>query len=169
MSDKEEILTERLRLRPYFADDAERLVLHLNDRGIAKWIPTIPHPYTLEDAQAFLGLDDPFPNRAVIEQDGKLIGGVAIGKELGYWLAPAARGKGFAAEASRAMMALHFEKPDNKHLLSSHLLGNEPSRAVLDALGFEQVGLQEVKSLSLKLELDSVLMQLTRTAWKARK
>ena len=41
-------------LRPWAEDDVDALVVGCNDPEIARWIPTIPHPYTREDALAFI-------------------------------------------------------------------------------------------------------------------
>ncbi len=167
MSEALEIKTERLVLRPYTPDDAEQLAALLDDRDISKWVPTIPFPYTVAHANEFMDRSDAFPKNAAIEYEGKLVGGISTQKELGYWIAPDYRERGFSEEASRPMITAHFDDPDQKFLLSGHLLGNEPSRAILDKLGFAQIGFDEVKSISLGFALDRILMQLTRTAWKA--
>src|SRR5262245_55275775 len=46
--------TERLRLRPARLADARAIAALANDRRIAENTARIPHPYTLDDAEAFL-------------------------------------------------------------------------------------------------------------------
>ena len=41
-------------LRPWTEDDVDAIVAGCNDPEVARWIPTIPHPYTAEHARAFL-------------------------------------------------------------------------------------------------------------------
>jgi RimJ/RimL family protein N-acetyltransferase len=41
-------------LRPWTEDDVDALVAGCNDQEIAHWIPMIPHPYTRDDALAFI-------------------------------------------------------------------------------------------------------------------
>jgi RimJ/RimL family protein N-acetyltransferase len=46
--------TRRLILRAPRADDAQALAVLLNDRRIAENTARIPHPYTVQDAEAFI-------------------------------------------------------------------------------------------------------------------
>ena len=41
-------------LRPWTEDDVDAIVAGCNDPDVARWIPTIPHPYTEADALAFI-------------------------------------------------------------------------------------------------------------------
>ena len=48
------IETQRLRLRPVRAADAERIAAFLADPGITRMLARVPFPYTLEDAVEWL-------------------------------------------------------------------------------------------------------------------
>lgn len=164
----EPIQTPRLTLRPYAGTDAGVIAGFLDDFGISKWIPTIPHPYRLADAEVFLALDIPFPERAVIVQDGALIGGVSVKSQLGYWLAPFARGQGFAGEASAALLDWFFAQSGNDEIKSGHIEGNAASGAVLAKLGFEVVGTDIVHVPARGQDMPHVTMRMTREMWEAR-
>jgi len=164
----EPIQTPRLTLRPYKAADAGVIAGFLDDFGISKWIPTIPHPYALADAEAFLALDIPFPERVVIAHEGVLVGSVSVKNHLGYWLAPAARGQGFAYEASTALLDWYFAQSRNRHIASGHIEGNAPSGAILAKLGFEVTGSEPVLVPARGKEMPHINMRMTREMWEAR-
>ena len=64
-----------LMLRPWVEDDADVLVVGCNDPEIARWIPTIPNPYTREDAFAFIRSEVRSEHRAfAIELGGRVVG-----------------------------------------------------------------------------------------------
>src|SRR5690348_12730788 len=48
------IETARLQLRPHRPDDAPALAILFNDRRVADDTASIPHPYTLADAEQFI-------------------------------------------------------------------------------------------------------------------
>ena len=82
-------------LRPWADDDVDAIVAGCNDPDVARWIPTIPHPYTEEDARAFIrGEVRPEHQALAIELDGQVVGGIGIGLNahgyrgtIGYWMA----------------------------------------------------------------------------------
>src|ERR687889_656525 len=47
--------TERLVLRAPRLDDAEAIATLINDRRVAENLARVPHPYTLADAEGFIG------------------------------------------------------------------------------------------------------------------
>jgi RimJ/RimL family protein N-acetyltransferase len=117
----ETIRTDRLVLRPHRAEDEEAVFAACQDPGIQRWISVIPSPYTLEDARAFVrdvAPGDRAARRAMpvaIEARGRVVGTAGLhfspgrlGPEIGYWVAPAERGMGYAAEATRALAAWAF-------------------------------------------------------------
>src|SRR4051794_9548014 len=106
-------ITERLLLRPGWAEDAPALARAIDDQRVVRNLAVVSWPYRLADAEEFLALPhDPLRPRFLISRrsDGMLLGGIGLhGKqeaELGYWLAPEYWGRGYATEAGRAVMAL---------------------------------------------------------------
>ena len=69
-------------LRPWTEDDVDAMVAGCNDPEVARWIPTIPHPYTEDDALAFIR-GEVAPDRLqalAIEVDGRVVGGIGHGR-----------------------------------------------------------------------------------------
>jgi RimJ/RimL family protein N-acetyltransferase len=109
-------------LRPFVEDDIDWLVDEIGThREISEWT-RIPWPYERHHAQEFLalvpkgfaaGTDAAFA--LVSQADGRPLGAVGIHRigaptkprsallpdEVGYWLAPSARGQGYATRALR--------------------------------------------------------------------
>ena len=96
--------TERLLLRPGWAEDAPALAAAIADEMIVRNLGTAPWPYGLRDAEAFLAQprDPVLPSFLIFERtDGapKLVGFCALKRrpsgavELGYWIARDAWGR----------------------------------------------------------------------------
>ncbi|WP_346619962.1 GNAT family N-acetyltransferase [Blastococcus montanus] len=148
----ETLHTDRLVLRPYRSDDVDAVLRASQDPETQRWISTIPVPYTRADARHFVeevamrerseGTGLP----VVIEVRGGLAGTGALhfrpgrlGPEIGYAVAPWARGRGYAAEAAHALAewALGLGAP-RVHLFVD--VGNPASQAVARRAGFREEG-----------------------------
>lgn len=117
------LATERLRLRPHNADDAEWLHELYSRPDVARYL--LDEPWTAEvthdkltERLAKTDIDGETGALAlVIEHDGVPIGDVALWLtdhehrqgEIGWVLDPAHGGQGFASEAVRAVLALGFD------------------------------------------------------------
>jgi RimJ/RimL family protein N-acetyltransferase len=163
--------TPRLLLRPGFPEDAPALALAIADESIVRNLATVPWPYRVRDAEAFLaGPRDPvLPSLLAFERgEGppQLVGACGLGRrpsgavELGYWIARSAWGRGFATEAGEALIAiaraLRLER-----LEGSHFLDNPASGRVLEKLGFRPTGMVAPRlSCARGTEAPSRLMRL---------
>lgn len=138
-------------LRAWRDDDIDAIVRACQDPQIARWT-RVPENYTEVDAYAYLlerdaslhaGATAPF---AIVAADelGRLLGSVSILRlrwehlrgEIGYWLAPEARGTGHATRAvglacDWAFRSLGLERID---LLAA--VGNAASQRVAERAGF---------------------------------
>jgi len=143
--------TERLLLRPGWAEDAPALARAIADEQVVRNLATAPWPYAIEDAEAFLASprDPVMPSFLITERtcgDPVIVGACGLGRrpsgavELGYWIGRAHWGKGFATEAGRALIdiARTLKLP---RLEASHFLDNPASGRVLEKLGFVATGL----------------------------
>lgn len=108
-------------LRRWRASDAKDVHRACQDPEIARWLP-VPVPYPLEAAQGYVGgivphewAEGSVANCAVTDAaDGSLLGAVGLTVrgsvgEVGYWVAPWARGRGLAARAARLHAGWGFE------------------------------------------------------------
>lgn len=136
-------------IRSFVPDDAIALARNANDDRIARWTSDrFPHPYTLDDARAFIAKVADQPSWA-IDVGGEVVGGVALmpkddihrrGADVGYWLAPAYWGRGVATEAVRFACAHAFEALDLLRVQALVFDGNDASMRVLDKCGFALEG-----------------------------
>jgi ribosomal-protein-alanine N-acetyltransferase len=144
------IETSRLRLRQGLERDVEGLVAALNDWTVAQWLIRPPFPYSAEDARRFIqwtrAEDGVFGGRYVIadRQSDALLGVVSLEPaddraELGYWLRPAAQGRGYMKEAVAALLHEAAWTPGN---VSTAFATTDPdnfaSQAVLRGVGFSK-------------------------------
>ena len=129
--------TERLLLRPGWAEDAPALARAIADEQVVRNLATAPWPYRQEDAEAFLAAprDPAMPSFLITERtDGnpRIVGSCGLGRrpsgavELGYWIGRQHWGKGFATEAGRALIdiARSLKLP---RLEASHFVDNPAS------------------------------------------
>src|SRR5262249_4106861 len=117
--DELELTGERLVLRRWRPDDAERVHAIMQDGSMHEFT-AFPRPYARADAEQFvteLGhegrADGTGFGCAVAERSGgRLVGSAALrlvgDPELGYWVTPDARGHGYAAEASDVLSRWGF-------------------------------------------------------------
>jgi RimJ/RimL family protein N-acetyltransferase len=139
------IKTERLLLRPFRRSDAMDFTRLAGDWAVASMTSDIPHPLTERQARAWL---KPGRNevRFAIELDGRLIGGAGYYRrrsgtaELGFWLGRAWWGRGYATEATQAVLRHGFEAGRLPGFTSSHFVDNAASAGVLRKLGFQPNG-----------------------------
>jgi RimJ/RimL family protein N-acetyltransferase len=166
--------TERLLLRPGWAEDAPALAAAIADEKIVRNLATAPWPYGLRDAEAFLAQprDPALPSFLIFERtagDPRLVGSCGLGRrpsgavELGYWIARPFWSRGYATEAATALIdiarTLGFTR-----LEGSHFLDNPASGRVLEKLGFQPLGITAPRmSCARGAEAQSRLLRLTLT------
>ena len=163
--------TPRLLLRPGFPEDAPALAAAIADEAIARNLATVPWPYRMRDAEAFLASprDPVLPSLLIFERtDGppRLVGSCGLARrpsgavEMGYWIARPYWGQGFATEACAALIdiarTLGFAQ-----LEGSHFVDNPVSGRVLEKLGFEPLGIVAPRlSCARGAEVPARLMRL---------
>lgn len=168
MSGLPDLRTARLHLRVPVMDDAPALAAAIDDYDVAKWLSVVPHPYTLADAEWFIGEITAGRLRGWLIDDGALAGVVGLDDELGYWLAPRAQGRGYATEAATAVLDWAFAG-GAEEVTSGHFLDNARSARVLEKLGFRPTGLRAIPCRARGHDMDSRRMVLSRADWLERK
>jgi RimJ/RimL family protein N-acetyltransferase len=140
-------------LRPPSPDDVDGITAACQDPEIPRWT-RVPSPYTRTHAVEFVersarmwddGTDAPF---VVIDTEtGELLGAIGVhrfggeddGPEVGYWLAPDARGRGIATRALRLVSKWAGNELGVRLLLQADVR-NAASRRVAEKAGFRYVG-----------------------------
>jgi RimJ/RimL family protein N-acetyltransferase len=145
--------TERLLLRPFGVADADAVYQACQDPDIQFYTP-VPKPYRREDAEAFVGESTPkgwaddsdYVLGAFRVDTGALVGSFCLTRifqgvyELGYWAAKEQRGQGYSTEAARALCAWGWETLEMHRIEWWAMVGNGPSRALAEKLGFTVEG-----------------------------
>jgi len=93
--------------------------------------------------------DEAFTFFVFREEDDALIGGLSLGHirrgvsqsaTLGYWMGEPFAGKGYMTRAVRAVLAYCFDKQGLHRVEAACLPTNEPSRRLLERVGFQYEG-----------------------------
>jgi RimJ/RimL family protein N-acetyltransferase len=170
--------TPRLLLRPGFPEDAPALAGAIADEAIARNLATVPWPYRMRDAEAYLASprDPVLPSFLIFERtegEPQLVGSCGLGRrpsgavELGYWISRSHWGRGLATEACRALVDI-ARTLGLASLEGSHFTDNPASARVLDKLGFEAIGIVAPRmSCARDAEVPARLMRLQLKAGAA--
>lgn len=175
--------TERLTIRPLRSEDAAELHRLINDWEVAKSLARVPFPYPRELADEWIasthvelaagrawhlavtGLE----GAGTPEEREVLVGGVALvmepdGKaaELGYWVGRRYWGHGVATEAAGRLARWGLANLGVERLVSSALVENVRSGAVLRRIGFRDAGEGEQEFLSRGGAMPVRLFGMTR-------
>ncbi|MDO9381132.1 MAG: GNAT family N-acetyltransferase [Nocardioidaceae bacterium] len=147
-----DLRTERLILHPVDVGEAERIAARRPAPGDA-WAEDFPFEGDVMGVTMFLrataahGDQGPFGHYAIVRTaDGRAVGGAGFkgrpqagSVEIGYGLAPSARGHGYAAEAVRALLDLAREHGVARVVADTDR-GNLASQRTLAAAGFARLG-----------------------------
>ena len=138
----------RVRLRVPRPGDVEALAAICQDPDIRRFT-RVPDPYTLDDAREYVNRaigswEDGGPAPWFVELNGELVGNIALVHldredgwgELGYWIAPAARGRGITSAAVRRVSDWAFDQLGLARLEIQTATGNLGSELVARRAGF---------------------------------
>ena len=143
-------------LRPPEDEDVDWVVHSCRDPENQRWLPLLPSPYERSDAEWWIrrcksvwadGSAAPFivVDSATGERLGTIEVRTAEPADVGYWLAPEARGRGAMTRALRLLMRYAFEERGLKQVELFTLLDNARSQAVAERAGFRRAGRTEGK------------------------
>jgi [ribosomal protein S5]-alanine N-acetyltransferase len=116
-----------------------------------------------------------------LREDGRFVGFVCLDGQdadpsrclnLGYVFAASEHRKGYASEACRAVIRRAFMELEADRVVSGTAEANLPSRRLLDALGFREVG-RSAASFTKDadgnpIELVGIEYSLSKAEWSAR-
>jgi ribosomal-protein-alanine N-acetyltransferase len=150
------LTTERLRLRPFVAEDAAALAELGGSEAIADTMLDWPHPFSIANARSTIAAQAAFyqAGRAVHfaierrDQEG-LIGAAELCAldnphrcaELRFWIAETEWAHGFASEAVHAVLEFGFGQLGLHRIDAMHLVRSAAAAAVLQKNGLRQEGI----------------------------
>jgi RimJ/RimL family protein N-acetyltransferase len=151
-------------LRPWRKDDAAELVEALDgDDEVARWLDSIPQPYTDADASAWLSQtrhawkdNDGCPFAVVDAATGRLLGGMGVRwhdrinqvGEVGYWARADVRGQGMTTRALRLVAEWAIGTAGCERLVLRADIANLPSQRVAERAGFVREGVERSSRFS---------------------
>lgn len=155
-------------LRPPDEGDLEVIDQGIHDPDVVRWFG---HP--VSSASGVLALNrgrwrDGSPTFAVCEPDGPCVGHVWVNMRatdsssgsVGYWLLPAARGRGLATRAVRLLVPWAVEELGLSQVRLVTERANDRSQRVAEGSGFARIGTEPGRS-----ELDGRPVELIVFAW----
>ena len=168
--------TERLLLRRPEMSDRDAIVSIAGDWDIARNLSPVPHPYTDEDAEFFLKTIVPaqWVWAITLGESEPLIGCIGLAPterehiaDLGYWLAREHWGKGYGAEAVKAVLKVAFDGFGIASVTAGPFAENTASIKVLEKAGFRFLGDGVRSSLSLGAKQVSAEFAVSREEFTA--
>jgi [ribosomal protein S5]-alanine N-acetyltransferase len=164
-----ELHTERLLLRPFQEQDVADGLAYRNDAEFARYLPRLPQPSTLQDAEAWVArnMSEPWerlPTFAVVLDD-RLIGDVNFNVDsetktamLGYSFGRQWWGRGIATEAAQAAITWATQAFGLIRIWASTDARNVRSQRVLEKLGFQREGVRVADGVGRDGELTDTVM-----------
>lgn len=175
------LTTERLILRPFVIEDAAEVTRLVSDRRIADTTLNIPHPYDERVAEGWIGThaemaerDEGLTLAVTARASGGIVGAVGLSitrahrrGELGYWIAVEQWRRGYATEASGAMLDYAFGPLDLSRVVAHCLTRNEGSWRVMEKLGLQREGRLRAHVMKWDVAEDIWLYGILREEWRA--
>jgi len=169
------IITPSALLRDWTYEDAPGIVRHADNPRIASMLREgFPSPYTLEDANRFIGMATEPGRRNLflaIEVNGEVCGGIGIHPledvyrrtaEIGYWLAEPFWGKGIVTGAVRAIVPVAFDQYDIVRLQAGIFANNPASMRVLEKCGFVREAVHKNAITKNGATMDEIMYAIIR-------
>ncbi len=170
------IETQRLLLTELTSSDITSIVEYASNKNISNYTHNLPFPYSEKDAIYWINLANlGFKNGTKLtfgirpKPDNEFIGGIGLTivpeferAEIGYWVAEPFWGKGYATEATKAIINFGFSDLGLNKLTSSHLAKNPASGKVLTKSGLMKEGVLKEHLVKNSEYHDLVVFGLTK-------
>ncbi|WP_433009150.1 GNAT family N-acetyltransferase [Kribbella sp. CA-294648] len=173
------ITTARLELRHFRPEDAEAFAAYRSVPEVARY-QSWEAPFSLDNARttvAGFATGDPLAPgwfQYAIDLDGRLIGDIGLNTadnlmqaDLGFTLAPAYQGKGYATEAVGALLEQLFTERELHRVSAECDARNVTSARLLQRLGFRPEGFRPEYSWFKNEWTDDLLFGLLRRDWRS--
>jgi RimJ/RimL family protein N-acetyltransferase len=167
-------------LRPWGEPgDVEAITTACNDRAIAEFLDLIPSPYTEDDAREYIAVtrqgwaEGTTTNFAITDAETtEAVGSLGVRwaepdqgvVEVGYWVAPQARGRGLCTRAVRLVSRWLIADHGVERIQLRADEQNAASRKVAEKAGFTQEGILRSSRFNPRLarRVDFVMYSLLR-------
>ncbi|MEO6143153.1 MAG: GNAT family protein [Dermatophilaceae bacterium] len=160
-------------LRPLSEADADDVADACQDAETLRWLP-LPRPYTRANAEWFIATFGPTQRESgagivfAIESDGRLAGAIDLKHvnwaskvaEVGFWVAPWARGRGVASQATRALSLWAIRDHGFERVELFAATGNSASQRTAEKAGFVREGVARNAGYVHDGRVDMVLFSL---------
>lgn len=144
------VRTERLFLRPAWPEDLGELLEALEDEEVQRNLVLMTAlPWSERELREYLERprDPLLPHFFIYLRSANgpaLVGSIGFGRhddevEVGYWIAPRFRGRGYAAEAVRAVLK-QARALGHRRVFANHFADNGITVQVLESAGFHDTG-----------------------------
>jgi len=147
------LIAGELTLRPLTEADADDIVKACQDAVTLRWLP-LPRPYTRANAEWFISTYGPDLRESgagvvfAIEEAGRLVGVIDLKDahwvtkvvEVGYWVAPWARGRAVASGATRVLARWAIEENGFERVELLAATGNIASQRAAEKAGLVREG-----------------------------
>jgi 8-oxo-dGTP diphosphatase len=184
-----ELGSERLTLRVPRPADASAIAAQVNDWDVVRYTTSIPFPYDLAMAKAFVGAQiarwadwegKMVPTEEIAfaverKADRELVGCIGLqppeagtGVEFGYWIGKSHWRQGYASEAVARLTAFAFEVLGVGEIWAAAVPINDASHRVQDKNGFTIVGAGMRECPARGGSLPVIIRKLTRAQWSSR-
>ena len=148
------VLTDRLTLRRPRAGDAEATYEYRRVPEVADWLTVLPTD-PVAWAERFAG-SDVQGTTVILERDDEVVGELSIQvhdgwsqkeveeqashveAEVGWVIAPAYQGRGYATEAARAALEICFERLSLRRVTAGCFVENEASWRIMEKIGMRR-------------------------------
>ena len=148
------MLTDRLTLRRPVPGDADATFEYRRIPAVAEWLTILPTDRAAY-AERFEGAEV-HDTMVILEHDGAVIGelsmrlkdgwaqkeveaqAVGVEAEIGWVIAPAHQGQGFATEAARAALLICFEHLGLRRVTAGCFVENQASWHIMEKLGMRR-------------------------------
>ncbi len=147
--------TAQLRLRPFTLDDAPVVQRLAGAPEVASTTLNIPHPYEDGMAEDWIRSHEAAWNAkqrvtlAMTSEGDGVVGAISLHLnsthrrgELGYWVGLQYWNRGYATEASTALLDLGFDVLGLNRIQAQHITRNPASGRVLQKVGMELEGIR---------------------------
>ena len=176
------IETSRLVLRPFLPDDAPVVQRLAGERAIADTTLNIPHPYEDGMAEEWIAghasgyADGTMATFAIeLKDNSRLVGAIGLRierrlnkAELGYWVGKPYWNRGYATEATMAILKFGFEDLRLHRIQAKHLGRNPASGRVMAKAGMRIEGTARQDTIKWGRYEDLVSYGLLREDWLER-